>query len=92
MCPDCLSYTAECLRGVGESRGEAWAASVARRRPDVLTQPWPDDERARAMARGKLADISSDPRLAGLLVDRVQRGAVRAWEQLRANSRVSRNS
>lgn len=79
QCPTCLTELIASLAGVAQSRGETWARSVARRRPDLRDQPWPVDARSREVTRAKVADLSSDPRVAEGLVDQVLVGAVRAW-------------
>ena len=82
LCGDCLSLAVLHLTGVARSRGIRWAESVALRRPDLIGKPWPDDSRARAMARSKVAGISSDPRVAERLEGEVVREAARWWGRL----------
>ena len=86
QCGSCLSDLVGSMSGVAQRRGETWARSVAARRPDLRGQPWPDDERARAIARSKGADLSSDPRVAEQLEGEVMRGARRWWDGFRQPS------
>lgn len=83
LCDRCLDRARGWFGGVAQSRGEAWAGRVAAARPDLLGRPWPDDERARAMAARRVDDLTADPRLVAELVPEVQRGAARAWSRRR---------
>lgn len=75
--------------GLAQHRGAMWAKSVARRRPDLLTQPWPELEpgsRALEVAVSKLADVVDDVRVLERLLVELQAGAKRAWERARATA------
>lgn len=43
------------------------------------SQPWPASDRATAIARRKVADLTSDTRLAEMLVRELTRWAARWW-------------
>jgi hypothetical protein len=77
LCSTCFAGTFDNLRGVAACRGEVWAMSVARR--CKRAQPWPSTDRARALARDKVRDLTADPRLLGQLADEVTRWATRWW-------------
>ena len=51
-------------------------------------QAWPCTERARAIARRKVADLSTDERLAARLAGELERWAARWWGQAGPNSGV----
>lgn len=69
------------LRGVAACRGEAWASSVAARRPG-LRAAWPAyDGKAADLARRKVADLSRDERLRDVLARICHAWAARRWAQ-----------
>jgi len=73
--------------GIACSRGIRWAEDVARRRPVLLRQPWPgDSERATALARAKVGDLSDDPHVVDRLAVSVGEYAGRRWLQLQAGA------
>jgi hypothetical protein len=76
--------------GVAQSRGAAWAESLADVIP--LDRPWPavTAERMLAIARRKLADLTGYARLLELLAVEVIRGAARWWaaERRRRSERL----
>ncbi len=87
-CAWCVENAYRQLGGVAEARGDAWAAGIAYACGSLLERPWPDDanEKLRAIASGKVADIAHptrDAALHELLVDRAIAGARRRWEHLR---------
>jgi hypothetical protein len=86
-CDRCVENTVQTLSGAAQSRGEAWASRVARRRPELLRAPWPDTSKARTIAPSQVADITSgEQRLVEAFVVFVQAGAIRRWNQLRSMS------
>ncbi|MBA3457679.1 MAG: hypothetical protein H0T42_31645 [Deltaproteobacteria bacterium] len=77
MCDRCVADSFAQLRGVAACRGEVWAMSVAER--CRRSQPWPASDRATAIAQRKIADLTSDSRLAELLGRELVRWAARWW-------------
>jgi hypothetical protein len=77
MCDRCVADSFAQLRGVAACRGEVWAMSVAAR--CGRSQPWPATDRATAIAQRKIADLTSDTRLAEMLVRELLRWASRWW-------------
>ena len=77
MCDRCVADSFAQLRGVAACRGEVWAMSVAAR--CGRRQPWLASERATAIAQRKIADLTSDARLADLLGRELARWAARWW-------------
>ncbi|MBA3392127.1 MAG: hypothetical protein H0T89_05755 [Deltaproteobacteria bacterium] len=77
LCDRCLDDAFAQLRGVAACRGEVWAMDVARQVP--RTRPWPATDRATSIARRKVGDLSSDPRLAARLAAELERWAARWW-------------
>ncbi len=69
------------MRGTAAVRGELWSEKVARLVPSG--KPWPAHEgRAADIARRKVADLASDPRLAELLAVELAKWAARRWARL----------
>jgi hypothetical protein len=79
MCDVCLAQRLSWVKGIAQARGENWARAVARVVP--IDQPWPMTERMHAIARRKMDDLASDPRLLELLTDEVIEGAARWWNR-----------
>ena len=79
LCDRCVDDAFAQLRGVAACRGEVWAMDVAR--TCTRTRPWPSTERARAIARRKVSDLCTDPRLRSRLAGELERWAVRWWDQ-----------
>jgi hypothetical protein len=87
LCAACARQALDWFVGPAELRGETWAASVARRRPELLAEPWPElAGRALEMAVGKLVDMTRDPTVVEQLLIPLQRGARRAWARLGGRS------
>jgi hypothetical protein len=83
LCRDCFSQAIMWFSGMACSRGIAWAESVARRDAQLLRRPWPvHDGRAAELARGKVADLSRDPRVIDRLAVDVTERAARRWREL----------
>jgi hypothetical protein len=82
LCDRCVDDAFAQLRGVAACRGEVWAMTVAKTcRRD---RPWPCsssglDDRAWAIARRKVADLTADARLAERLAGELQHWAARWW-------------
>jgi len=86
-CPACIDQALMWFGGIACSRGIRWAEDVARRRPGLLQRPWPgDSERATALARGKVGDLSDDPHVVDRLAASVAEYAGRRWLQLQAGA------
>jgi len=77
LCDRCVADSFAQLRGVAACRGEVWAMAVAER--CGRHQPWPASVRATAIAQRKVADLTSDSRLAEMLVRELTRWAARWW-------------
>lgn len=77
LCDRCVDDAFAQLRGVAACRGEVWAMAVAKTCP--RTRPWPCSERARAIARRKVADLAADERLCARLASELERWAARWW-------------
>ena len=77
LCDRCVDDAFAQLRGVAACRGEVWAMAVAKSCP--RDQPWPCTERARVIARRKVADLCADERLASRLAGELQHWAARWW-------------
>jgi hypothetical protein len=77
LCPSCRADHFACLRGVAACRGETWARRVAARCD--RNRPWPRSERSHAIARQKVADITSDDGLRDLLATEAENYAARWW-------------
>jgi hypothetical protein len=56
-----------------------WAEHVARHPEHRAHASWPEDERAAAIARRKVATLAPDPRLAGELAAACMAGAAAWW-------------
>lgn len=85
LCAACVDRALYWHSGAAAARGTRWAESVARRRPDLLDQPWPALEgKALDMALRKVDDLSDDPRVLEQLAVSVDRCARQRWEELRA--------
>ena len=79
LCDACIEEHVQWWRGVCQCRGEAWARAIAAVIP--IDRPWPRTERMRAIARRKVDDLTTDGRLAELLVVDVVLGAERWWNR-----------
>lgn len=89
LCDNCLARSIEWLGGVAASRGDGWAASIARRRPGLLARPWPALEgRAAELAAAKVIDLTDDRRLFARLLETLNAAATRRWNQLRARAEL----
>ena len=78
LCDQCVADGFAQLRGVGATRGEAWAVKVAK--VSRRSEPWPAHEgKAAEIARRKVADLTSDPRLAELLAAELALWAAKRW-------------
>lgn len=87
LCDGCLARSVEWLGGVAASRGDGWASSIARRKPGLLTRPWPALEgRAAELAAAKVIDLTDDRRLFARLLETLNAAARRRWDQLRAGA------
>ena len=86
LCDACLEQHLQWHRGVAQCRGEGWARAIANVCP--IDVPWPRTERARQIARRKVADLASDERLLELLADECELGAERWWNAQLAKSRA----
>lgn len=84
LCDLCYQGAWDNLRGVAATRGEVWADDVARR---VRTlQAWPRFAgRTAAIARGKVEDMTRDPRLREDLAIELASWAARRWATLQEN-------
>ena len=79
-CTSCFERALMWFGGLAGTRGTRWAESVADRRPVLLRQPWPrHDGRAAELARGKVDDLSQDPRVVDHLGAMVTADAARRW-------------
>jgi hypothetical protein len=67
--------------------GEVWAEQVARGRAHRGHASWPDDERALVIARRRVAQLASDPRLVEALAATCVKGAAGWWERRPARYR-----
>ena len=80
LCDGCVKKSLAWLTGAAMLRGERWAESVARRRPDLRARPWPAYEgRCAEIARGRVHDLGRDPRLLDLLGSHVHAQAAAWW-------------
>jgi hypothetical protein len=61
--------------------GACWAESVARRPEHRGHEVWPQDERALAIARSKVATLVTDARLVETLAEACVRGAAEWWKR-----------
>lgn len=88
LCFNCFEQNLTWLGGVAASRGYSWADSVAERRPDLLTHPWPALEgRCAELAAVKVVDLAEDRRLFEQLLGKLDAAARRRWERLRGSAR-----
>lgn len=86
LCSTCFDQRIIWHSGLAVVRGERWAADVARRRPELLAEPWPElasGSRALEIAVRKLADLTDDVRVLDRLLVELQAGAVAAWGRAR---------
>lgn len=88
LCPRC--YGRELASKLGQARvqGAVWAEKVARDPKHRGHAAWPQDERALAMAAGKIAQLTADPRLRGELAAACVAGAAAWWADRPARYRV----
>jgi hypothetical protein len=81
LCALCFQGAWDNLRGCAATRGEVWADDVARRvRARERLRPWPPHTaRAADLARGKVDDLTRDPRLVEVRAAELARWASRRW-------------
>jgi hypothetical protein len=68
------------LRREARARGAAWTRSIAERRPELLTQPFPPNVgRTRQLARRKVVDLHADAIVVDELEGELCAAALDAW-------------
>ena len=77
LCDACMAEQLAQLRGVAQSRGEAWARAVASVVP--IDRRWPETPKQHAIALRKVADLTRDDRLREALAVECALGAARWW-------------
>jgi hypothetical protein len=78
LCDRCLEDAFGQFKGIAACRGEAWARDVARKVRREM--PWPSFEgKAKAMAIGRVADMTRDARLREKLAAELAAWAAKAW-------------
>lgn len=80
LCETCLAGRFDNLRGTAATRGECWAARVAKIVRGRRDRPWPRyDEKVAAIAKRKVEDLARDERLLGLLAAECASWAAKRW-------------
>jgi hypothetical protein len=78
LCDACLETAFSQMRGIAACRGESWSHDVARKVSREM--PWPSFEgKAKAMAIGRVADMTRDTRLREKLAAELAAWAAKAW-------------
>lgn len=85
LCPLCLAGAFDNLRGTAACRGTLWAESVAQKVSSG--RPWPPYAgKVAELARAKVGDLTSDPRLLEMLAAECAGWAAKRWRQLAAGA------